>query len=123
MAHDHDQPPLLALPRSGSSDDDPGMVGSRRRGCWLPGGLVAYLASPVDLVPDFIPVVGQLDDALLLAVVLPSSCGPAGPTDCARTGRALRAHSQCCSGSSVSAPGAHTPATARALQNPQQALS
>jgi uncharacterized membrane protein YkvA (DUF1232 family) len=32
--------------------------------------LVVYLASPIDLVPDFIPVAGQLDDALLLALAL-----------------------------------------------------
>ena len=33
-------------------------------------GLVGYLAFPFDLVPDFIPVVGLLDDALLVALVL-----------------------------------------------------
>lgn len=33
-------------------------------------GLVAYLALPFDLVPDFIPVAGQLDDAILVALVL-----------------------------------------------------
>src|SRR5918999_6300379 len=33
-------------------------------------GLVAYLAAPVDLVPDLIPVAGQLDDAIVLALAL-----------------------------------------------------
>jgi uncharacterized membrane protein YkvA (DUF1232 family) len=32
--------------------------------------LVAYLASPIDLVPDFLPGIGQLDDALAVALVL-----------------------------------------------------
>jgi uncharacterized membrane protein YkvA (DUF1232 family) len=32
--------------------------------------LIPYLASPVDLVPDFIPVVGQLDDAVLIAAAI-----------------------------------------------------
>lgn len=36
----------------------------------LLGALVLYLASPIDLVPDFVPLAGQLDDALLLALVL-----------------------------------------------------
>jgi uncharacterized membrane protein YkvA (DUF1232 family) len=31
---------------------------------------IAYLAMPLDLVPDFIPVAGQLDDAILVAFVL-----------------------------------------------------
>jgi uncharacterized membrane protein YkvA (DUF1232 family) len=33
-------------------------------------GLLAYLALPFDLVPDFIPVAGQLDDVLVTAIVL-----------------------------------------------------
>lgn len=32
--------------------------------------LLAYLVSPIDLVPDFIPVLGYADDAIIVAVVL-----------------------------------------------------
>lgn len=41
----------------------------RRRKALL-GLLAAYLALPIDLVPDFIPVAGQLDDAIIVALVL-----------------------------------------------------
>ena len=33
---------------------------------WLAGGLVAYALSPIDLIPDFIPVLGYVDDLILL---------------------------------------------------------
>ena len=41
-----------------------------RRRKLLLAGLVGYLALPFDLVPDFIPVAGQLDDVIVVAVVL-----------------------------------------------------
>ena len=41
-----------------------------RRGKLLLIALIAYLAMPIDLVPDFIPIAGQLDDAIVMAIVL-----------------------------------------------------
>jgi uncharacterized membrane protein YkvA (DUF1232 family) len=35
-------------------------------------GLVGYLALPFDVVPDFIPIAGQLDDVIVVGVVLRS---------------------------------------------------
>ena len=35
-------------------------------------GLTGYLALPFDMVPDFIPVAGQLDDVVIVALVLRS---------------------------------------------------
>lgn len=33
--------------------------------------VIAYLLSPIDLIPDFIPVLGYLDDFLLITIGLP----------------------------------------------------
>jgi uncharacterized membrane protein YkvA (DUF1232 family) len=33
---------------------------------WLIVGAIAYVLSPVDLIPDWIPVVGYLDDVLIV---------------------------------------------------------
>ena len=41
-----------------------------RRHKVIVGALIPYLAMPFDLVPDFIPVAGQLDDAVIVAFVL-----------------------------------------------------
>ncbi len=36
-----------------------------RRAKLLGAGVLAYLVSPIDLIPDFIPVLGQLDDLVV----------------------------------------------------------
>lgn len=46
---------------------DPGVPRARRLALVA---LAAYLASPLDLVPDFIPVAGQADDAVLVILAL-----------------------------------------------------
>ncbi len=41
--------------------------------------LVAYLIVPIDLVPDFIPIIGYADDVLVTALVLRFTVRRAGP--------------------------------------------
>lgn len=55
---------------------DPGV--DRRRKLLL-AAVVVYLASPIDLVPDFIPVAGQLDDAIVVAFALRTVLRAGGP--------------------------------------------
>jgi uncharacterized membrane protein YkvA (DUF1232 family) len=43
------------------------------------GLLLAYLACPIDLIPDFIPVLGYADDAIIVAIALRSVTRHAGP--------------------------------------------
>jgi uncharacterized membrane protein YkvA (DUF1232 family) len=50
----------------------------RRGKLWL-ALLVGYLSMPFDLVPDFIPVAGQLDDAIIVAFVLRAVLRASGP--------------------------------------------
>lgn len=41
--------------------------------------LLGYLAMPIDLVPDFVPVLGYADDVVVVALVLRSVVRHAGP--------------------------------------------
>jgi uncharacterized membrane protein YkvA (DUF1232 family) len=41
-----------------------------RRIRWLLVGLLAWLVSPIDLIPEFIPVLGPLDDVIVAIIVL-----------------------------------------------------
>jgi uncharacterized membrane protein YkvA (DUF1232 family) len=46
---------------------DPRVPRRAKAALWL---LLPYLALPFDLIPDFIPVIGHLDDALLVAAAI-----------------------------------------------------
>jgi len=66
-------PDLVRLLRRLAGDDSlPRRV---RVTLWL---LLGYLASPVDLIPDFVPVIGYADDAIIVALVLRSVARNAG---------------------------------------------
>ena len=58
-------PDTVRLLRRLATDKD--LPRSTRLPVWL---LIGYLAIPIDLVPDFIPVLGYADDVILVAVVL-----------------------------------------------------
>ncbi|MDP5016100.1 DUF1232 domain-containing protein [Anabaena sp. UHCC 0187] len=42
---------------------------------WVIIGTVAYLISPLDISPDFIPIIGQIDDVLLLTLFVSEVSG------------------------------------------------
>jgi uncharacterized membrane protein YkvA (DUF1232 family) len=66
-------PDLLRLVRRLAADQ--GVPRGARVRLWL---LLGYLASPIDLIPDFIPVLGYADDAVMVSLVLRSVIRKAG---------------------------------------------
>ncbi|MBW4659437.1 MAG: DUF1232 domain-containing protein [Drouetiella hepatica Uher 2000/2452] len=37
---------------------------------WILGGAAVYLISPIDISPDFIPFIGQIDDVVVMTLVV-----------------------------------------------------
>jgi uncharacterized membrane protein YkvA (DUF1232 family) len=66
-------PDLLRMLRRLAAD--PTVPRTVRLRLWL---LLAYLAIPFDLVPDFVPVLGYADDAIIVSLVLRSVVRRAG---------------------------------------------
>lgn len=50
-----------------------------RRDKWVLGAVAAYLLSPLDLIPDMIPVIGQVDDLTVAVLGLRHLLRSAGP--------------------------------------------
>lgn len=67
-------PDVIRLLRRLASD--PEVPRGVRARLWL---LLGYLLLPIDLVPDFIPVLGYADDAIIVALALRSVARRAGP--------------------------------------------
>ena len=68
-------PDLLRLLRRLAGDA--GVPRAARVRLWL---LLGYLAIPIDLVPDFVPVLGYADDAIIVSLALRSVVRHAGLT-------------------------------------------
>jgi uncharacterized membrane protein YkvA (DUF1232 family) len=60
---------------------DPTLPRGVRVRIWL---VIAYLAMPIDIVPDFLPVVGYADDVIVVAVGLRAAVRRAGPAALSR---------------------------------------
>lgn len=37
---------------------------------WMVLGTILYIFSPIDIAPDFIPIIGQLDDIVILSLLV-----------------------------------------------------
>jgi uncharacterized membrane protein YkvA (DUF1232 family) len=42
---------------------------------WVIIGTIVYLISPIDIAPDFLPIIGQVDDVLLLTLLVSELSG------------------------------------------------
>ncbi len=42
---------------------------------WIILGTLVYLVSPIDIAPDFLPIVGQIDDVFLLTLLVSEVSG------------------------------------------------
>ncbi len=67
-------PDLVRLLRDLAADPSTSRSVRRRLGL-----LLGYLALPIDLIPDFIPILGWADDVIIVALVLRSVVRRAGP--------------------------------------------
>jgi uncharacterized membrane protein YkvA (DUF1232 family) len=67
-------PDLLRLLRRLAADSS--LPRGVRVRLWL---MLGYLATPIDLVPDFLPVVGYVDDVIIMVAALRSVVRRAGP--------------------------------------------
>ena len=64
-------------------------------------GLLAWIVSPIDLIPDFIPVLGPMDDIVVAIVAMRYVRGGSVWRTCAAAGRARLRASRFCSASSA----------------------
>ncbi|HEX9854621.1 MAG TPA: DUF1232 domain-containing protein [Acidimicrobiia bacterium] len=55
---------------------DPRIPRRRKLAAWL---VVGYAFSPIDLIPDFIPIVGHVDDVLLVCLAIDQLIDAASP--------------------------------------------
>jgi uncharacterized membrane protein YkvA (DUF1232 family) len=47
-----------------------GVIRNPKYRWWVVLGTLVYLVSPIDVIPDFLPFAGQIDDALLVTILV-----------------------------------------------------
>ena len=45
------------------------LVANPRYRWWVVGGTLLYVLSPIDLLPDVFPIIGQIDDAVVITLL------------------------------------------------------
>jgi uncharacterized membrane protein YkvA (DUF1232 family) len=46
------------------------LIANPRYRWWIIGATLVYLVSPIDIAPDVIPIVGQIDDAVIVMLLV-----------------------------------------------------
>lgn len=60
----------MSIPIKSVYDWYKNLIRNPRYRYWMILGTILYLISPIDIAPDFIPIVGQIDDVVIVSLLV-----------------------------------------------------